>query len=196
MGGGGGPPPVLDPGTLTIGSHTFPCACSWGRACTLTLELMRDCLDASGAEVVHVAVRRERLFDREGRQPARFSRSARTRSFPIRPAASRPRTPCAPPGSAASCSTAWGTPGADRVKLEVLADTARPCSQTRWLLWRPLRVLVEEGLPGPCYTGRRPDDGPAAQGGRGPPAVMPAGSPIGSGQGCSTPTTSGSSSRT
>ena len=38
-----------------------------GRASTRSLELMRDCLEASGAEVVTVAVRRERLFDKEGR---------------------------------------------------------------------------------------------------------------------------------
>ena len=33
-----------------------------------------------------------------------------TPSCPTRPAASRPRTPCAPPGWAASCSRAWTTP--------------------------------------------------------------------------------------
>ena len=32
-----------------------------------THELMRDCLDASGCEVVTVAVRRERLFDKHGK---------------------------------------------------------------------------------------------------------------------------------
>ena len=47
-----------------------------------------------------------------GAQPARLtSTRGGTPSCPIRPAASRPRTPCAPPGWAASCSRAWTTPG-------------------------------------------------------------------------------------
>ena len=42
--------------------------------------------------------------------PGLSSTRGDTPSCPTRPAASRPRTPCAPPGWAASCSRAWTTP--------------------------------------------------------------------------------------
>ncbi len=64
---GGGAPKVDEPEPLTIGTHTFRSRLFVGTGKYRTLELMRDCLDASGAEVVTVAVRRERLFDKEGR---------------------------------------------------------------------------------------------------------------------------------
>ena len=78
-----------------------------------------------------------------------------------------------------------GNPGADWVKLEVLADT-------RTLLPDPVatleatRVLVKEGFQVLCYTSddpimaRRLKEAGAA-------SVMPAGSPIGSGQGVLNP---------
>ncbi len=52
---------------LVIGSHSFRSRLLVGTGKYTTLELMRDCLDASGCEVVTVAVRRERLFDKSGR---------------------------------------------------------------------------------------------------------------------------------
>ncbi len=52
---------------LRIGTHTVKSRLFVGTGKYATLELMRDCLEASGAEVVTVAVRRERLFDRQGR---------------------------------------------------------------------------------------------------------------------------------
>ena len=61
----GGAAPAIEP--LKIGAHTFRSRLFVGTGKYASLELMRDCLDASGAEVVTVAVRRERLFDKEGR---------------------------------------------------------------------------------------------------------------------------------
>ena len=50
-----------------IGGFEFASRLFVGTGKYETLELMRDCLDASGAEVVTVAVRRERLTDKTGR---------------------------------------------------------------------------------------------------------------------------------
>src|SRR5438309_865458 len=61
--GGGAPESPTSP-ELVIGSHRFRSRLLVGTGKYSTLELMRDCLDASGAEVVTVAVRRERLQDK------------------------------------------------------------------------------------------------------------------------------------
>ena len=52
---------------LIIGTHRFRSRLFVGTGKYATLDLMRDCLAASCAEVVTVAVRRERLFDKQGR---------------------------------------------------------------------------------------------------------------------------------
>ncbi|MCA1685290.1 MAG: sulfur carrier protein ThiS, partial [Planctomycetia bacterium] len=76
---GGGSVAEVEPELITIGTHTFRSRLFVGTGKYATLELMRDCLDASGAEVVTVAVRRERLFDKSGRNileyldPARYT---------------------------------------------------------------------------------------------------------------------------
>ena len=64
---GGGATVTMEIEPLSIGSHQIHSRLLVGTGKYATLELMRDCLEASGAEVVTVAVRRERLFDREGR---------------------------------------------------------------------------------------------------------------------------------
>ncbi|SIN83718.1 thiazole-phosphate synthase [Singulisphaera sp. GP187] len=185
VGGGGGPPAVLDPGTLTIGSHTFQSRLLVGTGKYTTLELMRDCLDASGAEVVTVAVRRERLFDRDGRSLLDFLDPKRYTILP----------------NTAGCFTAEDAlrtarlgrelllglenPGADWVKLEVLADT-------KTLLPDPVatleatQVLVNEGFQVLCYTSDDPIMARRLKA-AGAASVMPAGSPIGSGQGILNP---------
>ena len=92
--------------------------------------------------------------------------------------------PCGRPGWAASL-LGLENPGADWVKLEVLADT-------RTLLPDPVatleatRVLVKEGFQVLCYTS---DDPVMARRLKeaGATSVMPAGSPIGSGQGVLNP---------
>ncbi len=86
-------------------------------------------------------------------------------------------------------------PGADWVKLEVLADP-------RTLLPDPVATLEATAgpgqgrLPGPLLHERRPGHGPPAQGGRGRPASCPPAARSAAARGCSTRTTSGSSSRT
>jgi len=183
--GGGSPVAELEPEPITIGSHTFRSRLFVGTGKYQTLELMRECLEASGAEVVTVAVRRERLFDREGRNLLDFLDPKRYTILP----------------NTAGCFTAedalrtarlgrellegLGNAGSDWIKLEVLADT-------RTLLPDPVatleatQVLVKEGFQVLCYTS---DDPIMARRLKeaGASSVMPAGSPIGSGQGLLNP---------
>ena len=182
---GGGSLAEFAPELLTIGSHTFRSRLFVGTGKYSTLELMRDCLDASGAEVVTVAVRRERLFDKLGRNlldfldPQRFTILPNTAGcFSVEEALRTARL-------GRELLLGLENPGADWIKLEVLADT-------RTLLPDPLatveatEVLVKEGFQVLCYTN---DDPVTARRLKaiGAACVMPAGSPIGSGQGVLNP---------
>src|SRR5437870_9004490 len=52
---------------LVIGKFTFKSRLITGTGKYASYDLMRDCLEASGCEVTTVAVRRERLVDKQGR---------------------------------------------------------------------------------------------------------------------------------
>ncbi|MCE9589832.1 MAG: thiazole synthase [Planctomycetes bacterium] len=146
---------------------------------------MQAALDASGASVVTVAVRRERLYNDKGQSLLDFIDLKRYTILP----------------NTAGCFTAddavrvsmlgrelldqLNNPGKEWVKLEVLGDK-------KTLLPDPVgtldacRQLVKEGFKVLCYTS---DDPIMAQRLRdaGAASVMPAGSPIGSGQGVLNP---------
>ncbi|MDP9173448.1 MAG: thiazole synthase [Planctomycetota bacterium] len=150
-----------------------------------TYELMQQALAASGCQVVTVAVRRERLVDQQGRSILDFLDLTKYTILP----------------NTAGCFTAEDAirvsllgrellekqknPGAGWVKLEVLGDK-------RTLLPDPVgtleatKELVKEGFTVLCYTS---DDPIAARRLKeaGAASVMPAGSPIGSGQGVLNP---------
>ena len=185
VGGGGGTCETLGIEPFQLGTHVLRSRLIVGTGKYETLELMRDCLAASGAEVVTVAVRRERLFDRQGRNLLDF---LDTRRYTILP-------------NTAGCFTAEDAlrtarmgreillglenSGADWVKLEVLADT-------RTLLPDPVatleatEVLIREGFQVLCYTSDDPVMARRLKA-AGATSVMPAGSPIGSGQGVLNP---------
>ncbi len=148
-------------------------------------DLMQHALDASGCQVVTVAVRRERLIDKEGRSLLDYLDLTRYIILP----------------NTAGCFTAddairvallgrdllekQKNRGAAWVKLEVLGDK-------KTLLPDPVgtieatRELVKEGFTVLAYTS---DDPHAAVRIKeaGAASVMPAGSPIGSGQGILNP---------
>jgi thiazole synthase len=150
-----------------------------------TYELMERALDASGAEVVTVAVRRERLHDAEGRSLLEFIDTSRYTILP----------------NTAGCFTAedavrvarlgrdileqLDNPGRHWVKLEVLGDK-------RTLLPDPVgtleacRELVADGFSVMCYTSDDPIMAVRIRD-AGATSVMPAGSPIGSGRGIANP---------
>ena len=102
--------PHLD-GQLTVAGRTLTSRLIVGTGKYPDYPTMAAALDASGAQVVTVAVRRERLIDKEGRSLLDFlDLSRRTPSYPTPPAASPRKTPSASPAWGASCSTNSTTP--------------------------------------------------------------------------------------
>jgi thiazole synthase len=178
---------LMEPGLspFTVAGRTFRSRLFVGTGKYASMEVMREALDASGSEVITVAVRRERLFNAEGRSLLEYLDLGRYTVLP----------------NTAGCFTAedavrvarlgrdlleqLDNPGANWVKLEVLGDK-------RTLLPDPIgtveavETLVKDGFQVLCYTSddpivaKRIKDAGAA-------AVMPAGSPIGSGQGVLNP---------
>ena len=166
---------------IRIGNHVLHSRLIVGTGKYKTFELMREALALSGADCVTVAVRRERLVDSSGRNILDFLDLKQITLLP----------------NTAGCFTAEDAirtarlgreillglenPGADWVKLEVLGDS-------KTLLPDPVATvqatekLVAEGFQVLVYTtddpitARRLKQAGAA-------SVMPAGSPIGSGQG-------------
>ena len=166
---------------LCIGKHALRSRLIVGTGKYENFEVMRQSLDFSGSDCLTVAVRRERLYDGEGKNILDYIDLSRYVLLP----------------NTAGCYTAQDAvrtarlgreilrglenPGADWVKLEVLGDS-------KTLLPDPLATLeateklVADGFQVLCYT---TDDPVMARRlkSAGAAAVMPAGSPIGSGQG-------------
>jgi len=171
--------------SLQLGSHCLNSRLIVGTGKYATYELMQQCLAVSEAEVITVAIRRERLLDKNGRNILDFIDLSRYTILP----------------NTAGCFTAdeavrvarlgreilegLENPGANWVKLEVLGDT-------KTLLPDPIATLqateklVADGFQVLCYT---TDDPMTARRLKqaGATSVMPAGSPIGSGQGILNP---------
>ncbi len=187
VGGGAGfaIPDAPEPPPLRIGTHTFRSRLFVGTGKYATLELMRDCLAASGAEVVTVAVRRERLFDKSGRNLLEFLDPARYTILPNTAGCFSAEEALRTARLGRELLLGLNNPGADWVKLEVLADT-------KTLLPDPVatleatEVLVKEGFQVLCYTSDDPIMARRLKA-AGASSVMPAGSPIGSGQGVLNP---------
>ena len=175
----------FDSPPLRLGSHLFSSRLIVGTGKYSTFEQMRECLEISGADVITVAVRRERLVDAAGRNILDFIDLKRYTILP----------------NTAGCFTAddavrtarlgreillgLENPGASWIKLEVLADK-------KTLLPDPVatleatKQLVADGFEVLCYSS---DDPIIARRLKeaGATSVMPAGSPIGSGQGVLNP---------
>jgi thiazole synthase len=175
--------PTPEPGSapFTIAGRTFTSRLFVGTGKYKTPELMRDSLDASGSQVVTVAVRRERLFNEQGKSLLEFIDLSRYTILP----------------NTAGCFSAedairvsllgrdlleqLGNPGASWVKLEVLGDKKTLLPDPAGTI-EATRTLVKEGFQVLAYSS---DDPIAALRIKeaGATSVMPAGSPIGSGQG-------------
>ncbi len=171
--------------SLQVGTHTLTSRLIVGTGKYADYEIMARSLELSGADCITVAVRRERLIDARG---ANLLDHIDTRRYTLLP-------------NTAGCFTAddavrvarlgreillgLENPGADWVKLEVLGDT-------KTLLPDPIGTLaateklVADGFQVLCYT---TDDPMLARRlkAAGATSVMPAGSPIGSGQGVLNP---------
>ena len=150
-----------------------------------TYEIMQQALDASGCQAITVAVRRERLIDKQGRSLLEFIDLNRYIILP----------------NTAGCFSAEDAirvailgrellekqknPGSGWVKLEVLGDK-------KTLLPDPVgtieatKELVKEGFTVLAYSSDDPRSAVRIKE-AGAASVMPAGSPIGSGQGVLNP---------
>jgi thiazole synthase len=171
--------------TWMLGRHSFRSRLIVGTGKYQTFELMQQCLEISESEVITVAVRRERLIDAQGRNILDYIDLSRYTILP----------------NTAGCFTAEDAvrvarlgreillglenPGASWVKLEVLGDK-------KTLLPDPVatleatRELVKDGFEVLCYTTDDPITAMRLKD-AGATSVMPAGSPIGSGQGVLNP---------
>ena len=172
-------------GPLQLGNHVFQSRLIVGTGRYETLDVMRDSLEASRAECLTVAVRRERLYDQDGKNILDFIDLDRYTLLPNTAGCYNAEDAVRTARLGREILLGLENPGADWVKLEVLGD-----SQT--LLPDPMATLeatqqlVAEGFQVLCYTN---DDPVTARRLKqaGATAVMPAGSPIGSGQGVLNP---------
>lgn len=180
-----GNPSATSDKPLILGTHVLQSRLIVGTGKYATFELMQQCLEASGSDVITVAVRRERLVDAAGRNILDFIDLGKYTILP----------------NTAGCFTAdeavrtarlgreilegLENPGADWVKLEVLGDK-------KTLLPDPIATLqateqlVADGFQVLVYTTDDPITARRLKS-AGATSVMPAGSPIGSGQGVLNP---------
>lgn len=178
-------PVAPDDKPLTLGNHLLNSRLIVGTGKYVSFELMQQCLEASGSDVITVAVRRERLVDAAGRNILDFIDLSRYTILPNTAGCFNADDAVRVARLGREILKGLENPGADWVKLEVLADT-------RTLLPDPLatveacRLLVADGFQVLCYTS---DDPISAMRLKevGATSVMPAGSPIGSGQGILNP---------
>ncbi|TVQ61402.1 MAG: thiazole synthase [Phycisphaerales bacterium] len=175
--------PALKP--LTIGSRTFTSRLIVGTGKYRDNPTMQAALLASGAQAVTVAVRRERLVNDKGESLLDFIDTDRYTILPN-------TAGCFSADDAVRVSRLGreileqlGNPGASWVKLEVLGDRKTLLPDPGGTL-EACRELVKDGFEVLCYSS---DDPIAALRLKeaGATSVMPAGSPIGSGQGVRNP---------
>jgi thiazole synthase len=182
--GGGAPAPPEDK-PLRVGSFTFRSRLITGTGKYATYELMRDCLAASGCEVTTVAVRRERLVDKQGRNILDYLDLKTLTILPNTAGCFSAEDAIRHARLARELLGNLGNPGAKWVKLECLGD-AKTLLPDPVATLEATRTLVKDGFEVLVYTS---DDPIMARRLKeaGATSVMPAGSPIGSGQGILNP---------
>ena len=171
--------------SLQIGSHTLGSRLIVGTGKYSSYQLMGEALDRSGTDCITVAVRRERLIDAEGNNLLDFIDTSRYTLLPNTAGCFSAEDAVRVARLGREILLGLENPGADWVKLEVLSDT-------KTLLPDPVATiqateqLVADGFQVLCYSS---DDPIVARRLKeaGATSVMPAGSPIGSGQGILNP---------
>jgi len=175
----------LPGGQLRVGSHTLKSRLIVGTGKYDSLQLMKESLEASGSDCVTVAVRRERLYDREGKNLLDYIDLAKYTLLPNTAGCYNATDAVRVARLGREILKSLENPGADWVKLEVLGDS-------KTLLPDPIatleacKMLVAEGFQVLCYTSDDPIMAVRLKA-AGAASVMPAGSPIGSGQGILNP---------
>jgi thiazole synthase len=184
VGGGSGEAPPEDK-PLKVGTFTFRSRLFTGTGKYTSYDLMQRSMEASGCEVTTVAVRRERLVDKEGKSLLDFLDLKKLTILPNTAGCFSAEDAIRHARLARELLGNLGNPGANWVKLECLGDK-------KTLLPDPIdtlkatETLVKEGFTVLVYTS---DDPVLAKRLKeaGAASVMPAGSPIGSGQGILNP---------
>lgn len=170
---------------LRLGNHVFQSRLIVGTGKYATYELMQDCLEESGSEVITVAVRRERLVDSEGRNILDFINLDKYTILPNTAGCFNADDAVRVARLGREILLGLENPGADWVKLEVLGDTKTLLPDPVATL-KATEKLVAEGFQVLCYTTDDPITAKRLKD-SGATSVMPAGSPIGSGQGVLNP---------
>ena len=176
---------LQDSAQLRIGTHTLSSRLIVGTGKYANYDLMSQSLDASGTDCITVAVRRERLIDSRGQNILDFIDTKRYTLLPNTAGCFSADDAVRVARMGREILLGLENPGADWVKLEVLGDT-------KTLLPDPIATLeaterlVADGFQVLCYSS---DDPIVARRLKqaGAVSVMPAGSPIGSGQGILNP---------
>jgi len=176
---------ATDDKPLMLGKHVLQSRLIVGTGKYATYELMQQCLEASGSEVITVAVRRERLIDAAGRSILDFIDLGAYTILPNTAGCFSAEDAVRVARLGREILEGLENPGADWVKLEVLGDkkTLLPdpvatLQATEQLVADRFQVLVY--TTDDPITARRLKSAGAT-------SVMPAGSPIGSGQGALNP---------
>ncbi len=177
--------PIPDSRPLRVGSHVLNSRLIVGTGKYDSLQLMKDSLEASGSDCVTVAVRREKLYDREGKNLLDYIDLSKYTLLPNTAGCYNATDAVRVARLGREILKSLENPGSDWVKLEVLGDS-------KTLLPDPIatleacKMLVAEGFQVLCYTSDDPIMAVRLKA-AGAASVMPAGSPIGSGQGILNP---------
>ena len=170
---------------LRIGSHTFSSRLIVGTGKYSTYELMGRALHLAATECITVAVRRERLIDSKGKNLLDFVDTSRYTILPNTAGCFSADDAVRVARLGREILSQMENPGADWVKLEVLGD-AKTLLPDPIATLQATEKLVADGFQVLVYTS---DDPVSARRLKeaGASSVMPAGSPIGSGQGILNP---------
>ncbi|MGA0287014.1 MAG: thiazole synthase [Phycisphaerales bacterium] len=170
---------------LEIGGFTLRSRLVAGTGKYADPDQMRRALQASGCDVVTVAVRRERLVDAEGRSLLDSIDTDRLTILPNTAGCFCAEDAVRVARLGREILDQLDNPGKSWVKLEVLGDRKTLLPDPTGTL-EACRELVADGFTVLCYSS---DDPIAAARLRdaGAASVMPAGSPIGSGRGIANP---------
>ncbi|HZZ73198.1 MAG TPA: thiazole synthase [Pirellulales bacterium] len=166
---------------LKIGPHVLASRLIVGTGKYASYELMSRALDLSGCECITVAVRRERLIDAQGNNILDFIDTSKYILLPNTAGCFSADDAVRVARLGREILRSMENPGADWVKIEVLGDKKTLLPDPIGTL-QATEQLVAEGFHVLCYTTDDPMTARRLKA-AGAASVMPAGSPIGSGQG-------------
>jgi thiazole synthase len=155
---------------LLVGTGKYP-----------TMESMEASLDASGADIITVAVRRERLFNDQGKSLLEYVDLDRYTILPNTAGCFSAEDAIRVSRLGRDLLEQLDNPGANWVKLEVLGDKKTLLPDPVGTI-EAVKELTADGFNVLCYSSDDPITALRIKE-AGATAVMPAGSPIGSGQG-------------